>query len=180
MKNRTLVFTLILTGILVLSGYTIFRLYSVNERNKAALPYLMEGEGIKYFNILNHQASLLDQSVLKEEMPSLIFIFSRPCSPCNKNISYWKKMAKILDGKVNIYGIVLDEPGKAFDFAEQAKLNFKIYIPEDLRTFIQTMRLKMNLSQTIIYHNGAVRKLKIGDLDGKEASGFIKAIRGIS
>lgn len=180
MKNKTLILILTLTGLLILSGYTVFRLYQVNERNRAALPYLVNGESITYFNLVDDNAQSSDRSILDDSRPTLIFIFSRPCSPCNKNIVYWKKMAKLLKDKANIYGIVLNDASKAFSFSEEAKLNFKIFIPQDLDTFIQTMRLKMNLSQTIIYHNGGVRKLKLGELDGKEAIQFIDAVRKMS
>lgn len=180
MKNKTLIFILVLTGLLILSGYAIFRLYSINEQNKASLPYLVAGESINYFNLLDDNAQTVDLSVLNDTRPSLVFIFSRPCSPCNKNIVYWKKMAKLLHGEVNVYGIILSDASKAFSFAEEVNLNFKLYIPENLTAFIDAMRLRMNLSQTILYHRGGVQRVKMGELNGKEATEFIKAVRNVS
>lgn len=178
-KNKTTLFFLALTALLILSGYTIFKLSAINSRHKAALPYLLNGESIQYFKLVNHRAEITGKSALNGDKPSLIFIFSRPCSPCNKNIVYWKKMAKLLQDKADIYGIILDDAGKAFGFAEEAKLNFNIYIPQDTGAFTDAMRLRMNLSQTIIYFRGGVRKLKMGDLNGKEAAVIIKTVRSL-
>jgi peroxiredoxin len=180
MKNKTFYITLVLTGILIISGYTNFRLYQVNAKQRDSLPYLLKGESITYFKMLDGSARTIDKSTLTGKRPSLIFIFSRPCSPCNKNIVYWKKMATLLGDKVNVYGIVLADASHAFNFSETAKLNFKIYVPENISTFSDALRIKMNLSQTIIYHNNSVLNLKLGDLNGQEATDFIKMVKRLT
>jgi hypothetical protein len=49
MKNKAFYITPVLTGILIISGYTISRLNQVNARQRGALPYLLKGEIITYF-----------------------------------------------------------------------------------------------------------------------------------
>jgi peroxiredoxin len=162
---------LLLTFILVvviIFGYSIYRYNQANSELKAALPYLMKGETIDYFNLIGINGNKIDNSFLHGNTPSLIFIFSRPCSPCNKSIVYWKKLAKMLQKEnVLIYGIVLGDVDNAPDFAKNARLNFKIYHPQDMQQFVKAWRLKMNYAQTVLCWNNKVVELKIGDLDGE-------------
>ena len=88
-------------------------------------------------------------------------------------------MTRLLQDKADIYGIILENASNAFGFAEEAKLNFNIYIPQDPAAFSEALRLKMNMAQTIIYHGGGVTKLKMGDLNGKEAADMIKTVRSL-
>lgn len=174
MKNRTLIIVLVIAGILVLSGYAIFKLYRMNQQAKANMPYLLIGEHVEYFDLLDEDANPISASTLEKDRPSIILIFSRPCSPCNKNIVYWRKIAEVLEKDVDIYGIVLGSASEAFNFAEEAKLNFKIYVPEDLEKFIKKQRIMLNFGQTILYTaDNGVNYLKMGPLEGDEAVSII-------
>lgn len=180
-KDKTFVFGLILIGIIIVAGFVIFRLYQINEKNKQELPYLLQGEGIEYFDLIDEDAHQINASVFDGgQRPALIFIFSRPCSPCDKNIAYWRKMKEILKDQVDFYGIVLDETNAAFNFSEEARLNFKVYVPVDLDGFNRKLRIKLNFSQTILYDQGEVKYLKLGKLEGDEATRIINmAKKGI-
>jgi hypothetical protein len=173
MKNKTLIIVLTIGGILILAGFAVFKLYTLNQEAKANLPYLLIGEKIEYFDLLDENAGPINVSAFDGDRPALIFIFSRPCSPCNKNIVYWRKMVEILKDEVNFYGIILDNPTQAFNFSDEAQLNFKIYVPRDLDKFILKQRIKLNYSQTILYSGNKVRYLKLGPLEGDEAVNII-------
>lgn len=173
MEKSKFVYNLVLVGIIILAGFAIFRLYQINEKNKQELPYLLKGENIECFDLIDEDASQVDTSVFSSGRPALIFIFSRPCSPCDKNIVYWRKMREILEDRIDFYGIILGDATEAFNFSEKAKLNFKLYVPVQLNEFIQKMRLKLNFSQTILYARNEVKYLKLGKLEGEEAVNII-------
>jgi hypothetical protein len=177
MKSKTLSVTLVGLAIIILSGYTIFKLIRVNEQTRAKLPYLDIGEQIKYFDLIDEDSSRLDSTVINSGRPAMIFIFSRPCTPCQKNLGYWQKFKEILDGQMDFYGIALADASSTFNFAKQAKLNLKLYAPGDLNKFIQVFRIKLNLPQTIIYAQKEVKYLKLGDLEADEAVQIIAAAK---
>jgi hypothetical protein len=173
MKVKAVNYVLIMLAILILFGFTVFKLVRVNEQTKAKIPYLVTGERIEYFNLIGEDAAQIDASVFRSDRPALIFIFSRPCNPCQKNFKYWEKMKEILGDRVDFYGIILEGTALAFEFSKKANLNFKIYIPEDVDRFIQAMRIKLNLAQTILYTKNGVKYLKLGDLEGEESVNII-------
>jgi len=45
-----------------------------------------------------------DESI--ENSISLIFVFSRPCLPCNNNLFFWNKISKINTGNFKVYGVI--------------------------------------------------------------------------
>lgn len=179
MKNKNFIFTLVLLGALILSGFALLKAIQINKQIRASIPYLLDGEQISYFDLMGQDYTYIDHKALDEQKPSLILIFSRPCSPCNKNILYWKKMATLFKNKVDIYGIVLNKSTENFEKLHQAKLNFKIFIPQDIEKFIKNMRIKLNLAQTIVYYKNKVQYLKLGKLDGDEATKVIKKVRAL-
>lgn len=177
MKRKTLSLTLAGLAVVILSGYTIFKLNRINEQTRANLPYLDMGERIEYFDLVGEGFSTIDSTVINSGRPAMIFILSRPCTPCQKNFGYWQKFKEILDGQIDFYGIALADASSTFNFAKQAKLNIKLYVPGDLKKFIQAFRIKLNLSQTIIYCQNEVKYLKLGDLEGDEAVQIITAAK---
>ncbi|MCP4221443.1 MAG: hypothetical protein GY765_42855, partial [bacterium] len=167
----------VIISISILSGFGLFKLHSKGMEYKSAIPYLLHGEAIDYFDLLGEDSQSADHKTLQSELPSLIFIFDRPCSPCNKNLAYWKRIAGLLEGKVNVYGIVLGNMQDAFNFSETSKLNFGVFVPKNVQQFVESMRIKINLPQTIIYHNNKVQYIKLGNLNGEEATDIIKTSR---
>ena len=169
MKSKTINFVLIMLAIIILFSFAVFKLYRLNEQTKAKIPYLTIGEHIDEFDLIGEDALEINASVFNSRRPAVIFIFSRPCNPCQKNIKYWRKMKEILKDRLDFYGIILDDAASAFSFSEKAKLNFKLYVPVDLDRFIQKMRVKLNFSQTILYSKNGVEYLKLGELEGDES-----------
>lgn len=175
-SKKWFVLKLTVLALLIVLGYALLKSHQLNRHLREALPYYLVGEEIDYFDIIDMDEKSIDRNALKGDRPSLIFIFSRPCSPCNKNIVFWQKMAEVLKGKVSVYGIILANVTEAYNFSQRAGLNFKIYVPQDIDTFIEKMRIKMNVSQTIVY-NGTVRLVKLGNMEGEEAVSVIKLIK---
>lgn len=176
MKNKTFILTIIFLPVIIILGFTLLKCIQSNKNLKKSLPYLTVDESSEYFTLIGMDENIVDRSVLKKEHPSLIFIFSRPCSPCNKNIIFWKKMAEVLKDKVTIYGIIIDSFSNAYNFYDKARLNFKIYIPADIKQFIEKWRLKLNYPQTAIYQN-RIKFIKLGDLTSSETIKIIKMVR---
>jgi hypothetical protein len=179
-KKRTVYspLNMVLLAIIIVLGFALFKSLNINRLLRGSLPYLTPGETIEYFHLSGMDARTIDDSVLKQDKPSLVFIFSRPCSPCNKNIVYWKKMAEILKDKVTIYGVILGNVTDAYNFSENTKLNFNIYVPENIDAFIQKLRIKMNLPQTIVFHK-TVRLVKLGTMEGEDAVSIIKFVNDL-
>jgi hypothetical protein len=173
MKNKALNITLGVMLIVSLCGYAIFKLHRINEQTKANLPYLYIGEPIQYFDLISDDSQKINTSVFNSGRPAMIFILSRPCTPCQKNLHYWRNFKEIFDDRIDFYAIALTDALSATDFSKHAKLKFKLYVPEDLNKFIQKMRLKLNLSQTILYAQNEVKYLNLGDLEGDEAVNII-------
>ena len=164
--------------IIIILSIFIIKLIGTNNSLKESLPYLIKGEKIKYFNLIDNDGKKIDEKILKHDFPSLIFIFSRPCSPCNKSITYWKRLSSILKGKVNVYGIVLSNATEAHSFSSNAKLNFPIFIPEDINIFIKNFRIKINLPETILYKNGVVH-LRLGEINYKDVTQIVRKAKGV-
>jgi peroxiredoxin len=165
---------IILIIVVIFSTFSIVKLVRANNRLREHLPYLIAGEKIKNFDLIGMNNERITLGHIREsKKPILIFIFSRPCTPCNANIVYWKRMSEILKGRAIVYGIVLDDFKNANDFSLSANLNFDIYVPDQIGRFIKCFRLKFNLSQTILYHSNKVKLLKSGDLSNEDAFRFI-------
>jgi peroxiredoxin len=177
-KNTIFTLTLIFLSIIFILGFALYRCMLVNKRLKAEMPSLTVGEKINYFDLNGVDENKVDIIAFRNSQPSLIFIFSRPCSPCNKNIPYWEKISELINGQVSIYGIILTDLTEAYNFADDAKLNFKIYVPEDIKKFAEHFRIKSNEARTIVY-DGRVRLIKLGDLDGEAAVSIIKLARSL-
>jgi len=164
--------------IIIILFVFIIKLVGTNNSLKESLPYLVKGEKIKYFNLIDKNGKRINEKVLKNNSPSLIFIFSRPCSPCNKSIIYWKRLSSILRGKVHIYGIVLNTATEAYSFSSNTNLNFPIFVPEDINSFIKNFRIKINSPETILYKNGIVH-LRLGEINSKDVTKIIKKVKGV-
>jgi peroxiredoxin len=168
----------IILVLLIFSVFINYKWYTLNKHYKSSIPYLLKGEKIPDVDLIDKDANLIDPLKIRQGV-SVIFVFLRNCSPCDKNIVFWKKITKLFKDNISTIGIVLKPPTEAFSFAEKSKLNFKIYIPDDLPGFIKDMRLKINQSQTIVLQDGRVKRVKMGDLDAKGATEVIKLLKGL-
>lgn len=180
MKKDNILYALLIIAILVTAGVIITNLIQENKTLKAHVPCLVEGERIEYFDLKGMDEQVIDESNLEEEGTSLIFIFSRPCSPCNRNIVFWNRTANILKDDVRVFGIILDDFSRAHDFSQSKKLHFNIYVPVDLNRFVEQWRLKLDLAQTVLYHDLQVKTVEIGDLNGQSFTEMVKAARRLT
>lgn len=168
----------IISVLLVFSLFINYKLLVLNKHYKGLIPYLMEGEMIGSVDLIDKYAQPIDKSQLTKGV-SIIFVFLKECSSCDKSILFWEKIAKLFDKKISITGVVLNSPTDAFNFAKEAKLNFSIYVPDDLPSYTHDMRMLLNQSQTIVLQDGRVKKVKLGALDAVSAVDIINTIKGL-
>ncbi len=176
MKKNTLL--LVIFVLLIFSVFLNYKLFVLNTYHRSLIPFLLKGERIKNFSLLDQNARFIEPFRLKKGI-SLVYIFLKDCSPCDKNIVYWRKIAKIFNQKISVIGVVLGTPTDAFNFAEKANLNFQIYVPDDLAKYTRDMRLMINQSQTIVLQDGKVKMVKMGNMDGSIAIDLINFIKGL-
>jgi hypothetical protein len=179
-KVKIFNFIIIILTIVIIFGFFAFKIYKNNLRIRESLPYVSVGEKIKKLEIVGINNKKFDESLLKKsKKPILILIFSRPCSPCDKNIIFWNKISDLLSDKVLAIGIIIGELTSALDLSEKVKLNFNLYVPKDIDDFVKSFRLKLFYSQTIVYLK-TVKIVKIGELSNKDATELIIAIKELS
>lgn len=175
MKNKTIYVIFVL---LIFSLFANYKLFIVNKKYKDFIPYLLVGEEIKNVDLIDSEAQLIGPSKLTKGV-SVIYVFLKNCSPCDKNIIYWKKIAKMFEKKISIAGVVINTPTKAFNFEKEAKLNFKVYVPDNLTQYTKNMRIRLDQSQTIVLKDGRVKLVTMGNLSGKNAIDIINTIKGL-
>jgi peroxiredoxin len=180
-KSKKFPIVLILVVVLILSWYLLYKFIQENRLLRSSLPYLLMREKIEYFDLVDMDANEINSSVLKGKAVSVIFIFKPSCSPCDKNVIFYKKIANILrnNDRISFYGIVLNNANKAVNFAEEAQLPFKVYIPQNLKKFRTKMRVKLNLAQIIVYTD-KVEFLRLGELSSTDAVKILEMIKKLA
>lgn len=169
---------ILILSVVSICGFVSLKFYQRGEVYKQQLPYMFEGEKITYFDLDGVDQSTVEASAINSgSKPKVFFLFSRPCSPCNKNIVYWNKINEVLKDDADVYGIILDNLSQAYSFTEKKAANFKIYVPQDLERFLKAMRLKLTSSQTILYSKDGIKVIKMGDLNPSDAAGFIQSVK---
>jgi peroxiredoxin len=173
MSKSNRVLFIVASILLIVSAYTIVRLITINHSLRQSLPYLLKNEAIDYFELVDEEGNHITREAINK--PSFIFIFSRPCSPCDRNIALWNAFTELFREKMDMFGIVVDEPGATAYLREKVKLNFSLYSPEDIRQFISRFRLRLPHSQTIIVsEKGNVAYLKPGELTQDDFSRIVE------
>ncbi len=157
--------------------FLLIKTVSIKNNLKELYPHLIKGEKVGYFDLMDKNSHRTEIEILKENNISLIFIFKLPCSTCSGNILYWNRIARILNGKVKIYGIVPGIPSQMFDLLNEAKLNFKIYIPNDFNKFIKKNKVKTNLSYTIVCLKGKIILNIPGNLTGDDYLEIVRVVK---
>jgi len=176
MKKNTTISVLCL--LLLFSLFANYKLFLIKQEYKNLIPYLLVGEEIKNVDLIDSDAQLIDPSQITKGV-SVIFVFLKRCSPCDKNIIYWKKIAQMFENKISVTGVVLNTPTEGFNFEKEAKLNFRVYVPDNLTKYTKDMRIRLNQSQTIVLRDGKVKLVTMGDLSGKNAIEIINKIKGL-
>jgi hypothetical protein len=176
MKKSVILYVMLL--VLIFSLFINYKLFVLNKYYKDKIPYLLEGEQVENADLIGQDGKFIDPLRIKKGI-SIIFVFLKRCSPCDKNIIFWKKIAKLFKDEISVTGVVLNTPTEAFNFENKTKLNFKIYVPDDLPAYIRDMRMMINQSQTIVLQDSRVKMVKLGDLDGNSAVKIISLIKGL-
>lgn len=170
------VLCIILSLLLVLAGLVILRQMQQIKVLKNSLPFLAVGEKITYFDLLDEKQVKIDKEALDRNKISLVYIFQRPCSPCDKNIILLNKLIGQFAGKLEVYGVVIAGFQEFVNQVDNLKANFKLYYPEDPDRFLARFRLKTNLSQLLVYSD-RVAYLALGELDNADMLALIDFIR---
>jgi peroxiredoxin len=161
-------------------GYLIYANFSNSKNHNQLLkqiPHLTLDEAINYFDASNNKERTDISKIQKRGVISVIFIFSQPCTPCEKNLTFWKKITSVSKKKIDIYGIVFGDISEATRFSESLKLNFPIFIPTHEKQFKKKFRVKFNLSQTILCREAKVIYCKAGELSTDDYFEIVKIIK---
>lgn len=175
-KNYFFIFAIIL---LLLSGYFNYKLFKVNRYYQQALPYFIPGERIDYLGLQSTDEKAPNPEKLDDSAIQILYIFSQPCSPCDKNIIYLKKFARLLDKSVIIRGIAIGTLSEGYDLAQKVDLGFNIFIPQDLDRFKKEFRLKFKSSQLIVCRGRTVLYVKTGEISSEEFPEILNMIRSL-
>jgi hypothetical protein len=175
-KNAALFIAL---ALLIFSGFTNYKLFKLNRQYRNALPYFLVGETIDYLGLQSTEENGPDLKELPDNKVSILYIFSQPCTPCDKNLIYLKKFARLLDKSAAIRGVVVGDLSEAYEFVQNAKPGFDVYVPEDLNRFTDAFRLKFKHSHLLVCRGKEVQFVKMGELTSDEFTQIIKMIRSM-
>jgi peroxiredoxin len=175
--NRLYWFVALLFSIILVLGGIVFHLIKQKRMLENQLTSLAIGQSIDYFDVVNVKEEVMDASLINNGRSSLIFIFSRPCSPCNANIIFWNRMARICEGKANVFGIVIDDLEQVSQLSENKKVGFDLYVPAKIETFINKNRIDSNQAQTVLYKDGEIDSIVVGELDGDSYTQLMRKLK---
>lgn len=179
MKGKKNYITILsLLSALIIALFIIVMQAKENRFLRANLPYLLPKEKITSFDLVGADNERIDVDALKGK-PSLIYIFQTPCSACNDNVLFWKKIAGILKDDINVFGIVLSDYGEMVSFTEEARLNFKVYYPVEPIKFKENLKIRLNIAQTIVYFEDEVFRVNMGNLNGEDYTQILKEIKAL-
>jgi len=176
-KNRIYLITIIcLIFLTTIETYILINKSIKIKKIESMIPVHYSGNKIDYFDVRDSQKNTISIEEIKKNELSLVFVFSEPCSPCNKNLLYWKKISAIFSLKIPIYGVTLKIYKKNDRIKKAIKANFNIYVPLNLNKFKKTMKLNSNLAQTIILKKNLIYYIKLGDLDPNDYFEIVRKI----
>lgn len=179
-RERKFLIAALYITVLIISLFFNIRLFQENKRLEKFIPFILPGEKISYFDLVDHEANKINETQLKNSGLSVIFIFKEPCSPCNENFQLWKRIAQLskTKEKVKFYGIILKDLNSMVNFYENSKVNFNLYVPEDIEKFRQKLRLRTNFAQTLLCKGNQVHLSAPGKLEGETFTKILRMING--
>ncbi len=172
-----IVLSIVLFIISLFLGFTLWRCMGANRGLAEEIPYITTDQPIKYFDLTGVDESRVTLEDLKKREKSLVFVFSRPCTPCNKNVVFWNKLAQVLGKQVKIYGIVLSDLTEAYNFSNKAKLFFDVYVPDEVEAFVEAWKIRSNQPLTVLLRDGKPAFVVMGLLEAEDTGEMIKRIR---
>ncbi len=175
-KNGVLFIAL---ALLIFSGFTNYNLFKLNRQYRNVLPFFLVGETIDYLGLQSTEENVPCLKELSDNEVSILYIFSQPCTPCDKNLVYLKKFARLLDKSASIRGVVVGKLSEAYEFVQNAEPGFDVYVPEDLNRFTDAFRLKFKHSQLLVCKGREIRYVKMGEISSDEFTQILKMIRSM-
>ena len=172
-------FVFISIALLIFSGFTIYKLIRLNRQYRNALPYRLVGETIEYLSLESTNENVPSLRELPGEMVSILYIFSQPCTICDKNLFYLKKFTRFLDKSVVIRGVVIGNFSDAYKFIQNAEPGFDVYVPEDLNRFIDEFRIKFNQSHLLVCKGKEIKFVRTGELSSDGFPQILRTIRSM-
>jgi len=164
---------------LIVTVITLCLLLYLNMQSKEKLvdklANLQVGESIDEMALISEDGTTVNRLNVRTYEMTAVFIFSRPCSPCNKNIPFWRRISSLK--KAEIFGIIVEDVTKMANFAESMNLNFKLYCPEEINKFKENFRLKFDLAQTLLLMHGKIIYVKVGDLTPQDYFEIAKKLK---
>lgn len=173
--NKKSIVIAVIAGALLVSIILNFHLFRTVKTVQKFLPYLLRGEKVNGMELVDEFGADIEPGNSGGDY--LVFIFTEGCSPCNKNIKLWDKMADLLDSKIRVYGVILDDVNGMVEFSEQARLRFHLHVPRDVERFKNAFRIQLDLPQTIYVKNNKVDYLKLGVLSGDDYIHMMKYLK---
>lgn len=171
----------ILVGALItaLLAICVFILVLELKREKKAAgiewpPHLAVGDTIGYFDLIDVNGKHIDASILKTKKPSLIFLFPRSYNLYSNDISYWSRMASIVQDNAQIFGIFLGMPREFQEFRKERKIPFDLYFPDNLDLFLKQMNVKSILGHIMLCSGGKVEMVRVGSMEGESYTEFLR------
>jgi hypothetical protein len=177
MKQKLIIFLvfLLLVSVFVNVRFLVGR---SNFVHKKSVPYLLKGEKLGELNLIDLKGQIFINTFLEDKDITLLYIFSRPCSICNKNINQWNKIVKILKGQINVLGIISDSSSEDLEpFRNENRFGYKIYTTVDSTKFKNDFRIILPYAQTLIFKNNVLKKTYIGELSGEQTIQIIEYIK---
>ena len=165
--------SLILLCVSLFLGVSFWKCVNTNRRLAEAIPYITTRETVDYFSLTGVDTSRRTIEDLNNSPQSLIFIFSRPCTPCNQNILFWNKLAQITGPNTKIYGIILTGLTDAYDFSQKTTLSFDIYTPDDPEIFKKVWRIRTDQAETILMRYRQPTFVQVGNLTVEDTKAII-------
>jgi len=146
-----------------------FYIYILKEENtqlRESLPSLCTGDRIDYFMLTGTDGSAVDTRDIDTDdgKTFIIFIFESPCSSCNKSIPVWNKITSEAGNNSRVFGIISEGREKAAEFSESGVAKFNLFTPLDRQDFLKRLNIRINLPQTIVYRNGKIIFIRLGEL----------------
>lgn len=167
-----------LIAIVIIGAFIIVKQANNIKTLRSSMTNLFPGEKVDYFDLIGTDNEKRDAATLKTNDVSLIYIFEQPCTPCNNNITMWKKIAGILEDKIKVYGVILNEIDEVVNLSEALSLNFELYSPVDIKKFKKKFRVTPEVSQTILLMQDNVTYCKTGELETNDYFDIVGRIKG--
>lgn len=134
---------------------------------------LLPGDVLPRFDLRKATPPDADLGKQNEKGLFLCFVFETSCVPCNSNIPFWNKAARLFEAYVCCYGVLSPRAGdEAESIAE--RLFFDLYIHENGAKFNRLFGLGHDhQAVSLLYRNNLVLEVHYGHFDGESFLDFL-------